>query len=167
MKAKDPLRVPVGLAYSKGKKIETWSDISSSVSNLVVPGPIHSFDPWAHAHLMMEKETNWLSYPWSIPILSHLQKKSPPHLDFPERFQSLKYVWHLIIIADGQRSKVGLSWLLGLDLGSVRMWMPCVWHGMTIRGIPWYTGIPMWPMCKFRNGHLINFGFFVFFFVVF
>ena len=42
---KDPLGVPVGLAYSKGKKIETWSDISSSVSNLVVPGPIHSFDP--------------------------------------------------------------------------------------------------------------------------
>lgn len=56
------------------------------------------------------------------PYLSHLQKISPrPQiLIFHRGFRVL------ISLADGQRSKVGLSWLLGLDLGSVRMWMPCV-----------------------------------------
>ena len=66
----------------------------------------------------------------------------------------------LIISPTDQRSKVGLSWLLGLDLGSIceqnvdaiRIY-PC----MTIRGIHVYI-YRLYNMCKFRSGHLIMLG---------
>ena len=57
---KDPLGVPVGLACSKGEHLKP--------EIFQVQFPILSFQglsihltPWAHAHLMMEQETNWLS----------------------------------------------------------------------------------------------------------